>query len=97
MKSELNQFISLKKDDIDDIIGFAIKSNSKNIYQEQNGINRIEKRIGDIDNIILKLYNDYALGKISDEQLSSMLAKLNTIRLLCRAEKNDRQKNNRML
>lgn len=77
VKSELNHFISLSKEDIDDIIGFAIKSNSMNIYQEQDSLNSIEKRISDIDNIILKLYNDNALGKITDEQLSSMVLKLN--------------------
>ena len=77
VKSELNQFISLSKEDIDEIIDHAVKESSKNTYQDKDSLMGIEKRIGDIDNIILKLYNDYALGKISDEQLSSMIAKLN--------------------
>ena len=77
MKSELNQFISLGKEDIEDIINLALKESSKNAYQEKDSLKSIEKRIADIDNIILKLYNDNALGKISDEQLSSMIAKLN--------------------
>ena len=77
VKSELNQFISLGKEDIDDIINIALKESSKNAYQEKDSLKNIEKRIVDIDNIILKLYNDNALGKISDEQLSSMIAKLN--------------------
>ena len=77
VKSELNQFISLGKEDIEDIINLALKERSKNAYQEKDSLKSIEKRIVDIDNIILKLYNDNALGKISDEQLSSMIAKLN--------------------
>ena len=77
VKSELNQFISLSKKDIDEIIDVAIKESSKNAYQEKDSLKSIEKRIADIDNIILKLYNDNALGKISDEQLSLMIAKLN--------------------
>lgn len=77
VKSELNQFISLNKEDIDDIISLAIKESSKKVYREKDSLKSIEKRIGDIDSIILKLYNDYSLGKISDEQLSTMIEKLN--------------------
>lgn len=77
VKSELNQFISLSKDEIDEIIQAALESKAKNVYQDENSLKRIEKRIVDIDNIILKLYNDNALGKISDGQLSSMITKLN--------------------
>ena len=77
VKSELNQFISLSKEDIDDIISLAIKESSKKVYREKDSLKSIEKRIGDIDSIILKLYNDYSLGKISDEQLSTMIEKLN--------------------
>ena len=77
VKSELNQFISLSKEDIDDIISLAIKESSKKVYREKDSLKSIEKRISDIDSIILKLYNDYSLGKISDEQLSTMIEKLN--------------------
>lgn len=77
VKSELNHFISLSKDNIDEIIKAAVESNKKDVYQDKDSLQSIEKRISDIDNIILKLYNDNALGKITDEQLSLMIEKLN--------------------
>lgn len=77
VKADLNQFISLSKEDTDEIIDAAIKESSKNAYQDKDSLQSIEKRIGDIDNIILKLYNDNALGRITDEQLSLMIEKLN--------------------
>ena len=77
VKSELNQFISLSKDDINEIIQSAIENNAKNVNHEKDSLNSIEKRLSDIDKIILKLYNDNAHGKINDEQLSSMIEKLN--------------------
>ncbi|MBQ7504941.1 MAG: recombinase family protein [Ruminococcus sp.] len=77
VKSELNQFISLSKDDINEIIQSAIEKNAKNVYHEKDSLKSIEKRLSDIDKIILKLYNDNAHGKINDEQLSSMIEKLN--------------------
>ena len=75
VKADLNQFISLSKEDTDEIIDAAIKESSKNAYQDKDSLQSIEKRIG--DNIILKLYNDNALGRITDEQLSLMIEKLN--------------------
>ena len=77
VKADLNQFISLSKEDTDEIIDAAIKESSKYAYQDKDSLQSIEKRIGDIDNIILKLYNDNALGRITDEQLSLMIEKLN--------------------
>lgn len=77
VKSELNQFISLSKDDINEIIKSAIENNAKNVYQEKDSLKSIEKRLSDIDKIILKLYNDNAHGTINNEQLSSMIENLN--------------------
>jgi hypothetical protein len=67
----------LSKDDIDEIIKAAVESNKKNVYQVKNSLQSIEKRLNDIDKIILKLYNDNAMGNINDEQLSTMLTNLN--------------------
>ena len=77
VKSELNQFISLSKEDIDEIISSAIKSNSTGVYQEKDNLQSIEKRLNEITRIIEKLYNNYSQGLISDDQLSSLLSKFN--------------------
>ena len=77
VKSELNQFISLSKEDIAEIINRAVENNSNDVYRQKDSLNSIEKRLGEIDSIILKLYHDNVLERITDEQLSGMLAKLN--------------------
>ena len=77
VKSELNQFISLSQEDMDEIIHAAIGKSSDGVYQEKNSLKAMEKRLTDIDKIILKLYNDNALGTITDRQLSEMTLKLN--------------------
>ena len=52
VKSELNQFISLSKDDINEIIQSAIENNAKNVNHEKDSLNSIEKRISNIEKII---------------------------------------------
>ena len=77
VKSELNQFIDLSKEEVDEIIKAAIKKSNSNIYQDsKDNLQSIEKRLKDIDHIILKLYNDNSKGLINDEQLSNMLTSL---------------------
>ncbi len=73
VKSELNYFISLSKDDIDEIIKAANK-NQYDIYQDsKDNIESINQRLSDIERIIVKLYNDNSNGLITDEQLGNML------------------------
>ena len=77
VKSELNKFIDLTKEETDEIINAAIKNTDSNIYKDSGeSIADIEKRIKDIDKIILKLYNDNANGIIGDDQLSNMVSSL---------------------
>ncbi len=77
VKSELNQFIDLSKEDIDEIIKAASKKDRSEVYQDsKDNLQSIEKRIKDIDRIILKLYNDNSNGLIDDEQLSKALKAL---------------------
>ena len=77
VKSELNQFISLSQEDIDEITRAAIERSSNDVYRDKDSLESIEKRLSEIERVILKLYNDNALGIISDDQLSSMITKLN--------------------
>lgn len=73
VKSELNYFISLSKEDIDEIIK-AANNNQSDIYQDsKDNIESINQRLSDIELIIVKLYNDNSNGLISDEQLGNML------------------------
>ena len=77
VKSELNQFIDLSKEDIDEIIKTASKKSRSEVYQDsKDNLQSIEKRLKDIDRIILKLYNDNSIGLIDDEQLSKSLKSL---------------------
>ena len=77
VKSELNAFIDLSKDDIDSIIKAAVKKQKSGVYKDsKNNIESIEKRLNDIDKIVLKLYNDNAMGVINDAQLKKMIDSL---------------------
>lgn len=74
VKSELNSFIDLSKENIDSIINEAISKSTTKIYQDsEDSIESINKRLSEIERIIFKLYNDNSNGLITDEQLSNIL------------------------
>ena len=80
VKEDINQFISLTNDDINEIVDRV----TAKLDYEQNKKNkniRIEKaqiRLNTISKVISKLYTDNVEGLISDEQLVSMVKELQT-------------------
>lgn len=78
IKADLNQLISLSDDDKKEIIKQAIqRSGQVNIYENsEDNKSAIEGRIDTIDRIIMKLYNDYAAGTISEDVLNATASKM---------------------
>lgn len=78
IKDDLNQMISLTDEEIDEITREALeRSGQVNIYQNaEDNKKAIEKRLEAIDRIIMKMYNDNAVGTISDEILSQNVSVL---------------------
>ena len=48
------------------------KNGNEKIQQYQQELEKVEKRIGELDSIIMKLFEQNALGKITDERFSKM-------------------------
>ena len=78
IKADLNQLISLSDKDKKEIIKQAIqRSEQVNIYENsEDNKSAIEGRIETIDRIIMKLYNDYAAGTISEDVLNTTASKM---------------------
>lgn len=78
IKADLNQLISLSDKDKKEIIKQAIqRSGQVNIYENsEDNKSAIEGRIETIDRIIMKLYNDYAAGTISEDVLNATASKM---------------------
>ena len=78
IKADLNQLISLSDKDIKEITNQALKrSGQVNIYENpEDNKAAIESRIETIDKIIMKLYNDYAAGTISEDVLNGTASKM---------------------
>lgn len=78
IKADLNQLISLSDKDKKEIIKQAIqRSGQVNIYENsEDNKSAIEGRIETIDRIIMKLYNDYAAGTISEDVLNATVSKM---------------------
>lgn len=78
IKADLNQLISLSDKDKKEIIKQAIqRSGQVNIYENsEDNKSAIEGRIDTIDRIIMKLYNDYATGTISEDVLNATASKM---------------------
>lgn len=77
---ELNQLIDLSDNEINNIIKSALdKHNENNVFDNKEmQIESIEKRIKNIDNIIIKLYHDNIAGIIDDDRLTQMIKSLTT-------------------
>ncbi|MBR1531847.1 MAG: recombinase family protein [Eubacterium sp.] len=75
IKRDLNEVVNLTPKDIVTITNKAIERNKDiAIYEgSADSIKSIQKRLGEIDNVVRKLYNDNITGKISDEMHSSQL------------------------
>ncbi len=54
------------------------QNKKKEFTKKRKEFEKAEKRIAEIDNIILSLYEDKALGNITDERYTNMSAKLET-------------------
>lgn len=78
IKADLNQLISLSDKDKKEIIKQAIqRSGQVNIYENsEDNKSAIKGRIDTIDRIIMKLYNDYAAGTISEDVLNTTASKM---------------------
>ena len=62
-------FVSMKLDDYE-------KNQKKELAKKRKGAEKDKKRIEEIDSIILKLYEDKALGNITEERYINMSSKL---------------------
>lgn len=78
VKDDLNSFISLDKEQIERIVRNVMKNEDSKKERERKRQERIakERRLSVIDTMMMRMYNDSAEGKISDDHLNSMIEKL---------------------
>lgn len=75
IRRDLNSFISMTDDEMNEIVDNLVKAKKEEVssLQYMNHIEKAEKRLTVIDKTISKLYLDNADGKISDERLKLMV------------------------
>ncbi|MBQ6380307.1 MAG: recombinase family protein [Clostridia bacterium] len=71
IKEELNALISLGDEEIQEIVNAALKASPK-VYTSAKSAAKIEKKLGTIDAMMLKLYEDNVSGVIDDDRLQRM-------------------------
>lgn len=79
VRRELNSLICLSDEEIDIVTKAAVKTvTSSQVYEGAEAqLAMCEKRLGEIDKIIGKLYNDNIKGLIDDSRLERMMTELN--------------------
>lgn len=78
VKSELNSLIDLSDEEMRQITLSAVKQSSSEdvLKARRDKLKRSKERLGAIDKIITKLYNDNAAEKLSDKRLDKMVEEL---------------------
>ena len=74
--NEINYLLDTVRENEDEFIQKAMEDSAANHIEDlkkaKKTINKSEKRIGELDKIIAKLYEDNVLGKISDERFQTL-------------------------
>nr|DAE43339.1 MAG TPA: integrase [Caudoviricetes sp.] len=75
VRRDLNAFISMSDDEINEVVDALVKAKQDEMFSSKhmNSIERAEQRMAVIDKTISKLYLDNAEDKISDERLKIMV------------------------
>lgn len=78
VRQDLNSLIDLSDEQIDNLVQNVISQENLNstIMDRKHQLERSKARLKTIDKMIVKLYNDNAEGKISDDRMYQMVADL---------------------